>query len=269
MAPNRLQTLLVLAFAASIARWQKLGQQGIARSHFPHGCPEPNLGFTTYSWRTKDARLRHLGTNRFAVDEKSSKKSGAGKTMGHVSEQPSRGIAAIDFFTVPTLTLGVLHCFFIIAHDRRRILYFNVTRDPTSEWVCNQLRAAFPYDSAPKYLISDRDSIFSADVVSTVTCMGIKPIRTAFKSPWQNGIAERWVGNCRRELLDQVIVVNERHLKRLMNEYICYYHEDRTHLGLAKQTPSGRKMETSSSTGCRIISMRRLGGLHHRYDLAA
>ena len=150
-------------------------------------------------------------------------------------------IAAMDFFTVPTLTFGVLYCFFVIAHDRRRILHFNVTRHPTSAWVTQQLREAFPYDSAPRYLIFDRGSNFNEEVVDTIKSFGIQPKRTSFRSPWQNGVAERWVGNCRRDLLDHVIVLNERHLKRLMNEYVRYYHDDRTHLGLGKETPQAAK----------------------------
>jgi len=143
-------------------------------------------------------------------------------------------IAALDFFTVPTMTFGVLYCFFVIAHDRRRILHFNVTKHPTSAWVIQQLREAFPYDSAPGYLIFDRGANFNEQVVDTVKSFGIEPKRTCFRSPWQNGVAERWVGSCRRDLLDQVIVLNERHLKRLVNEYVRYYHEHRTHLGLKK-----------------------------------
>ena len=175
----------------------------------------------------------------------------------------------MDFFTVPTLTLKVIYCFFVIAHDRRRILHFNVTRHPTSEWVSQQLREAFPYDSAPNYLIFDRGACFNEEVVDTLRSFGVTPKRTSFRSPWQNGVAERWVGNCRRDLLDHVIAVNERHLKRLMNEYIEYYHDDRTHLALVKETPAGRTAETSSGSGLRVVSMPRLGGLHHRYDLAA
>ncbi len=178
-------------------------------------------------------------------------------------------IAAMDFFTVPTLTFGVLYCFFVIAHDRRRILHCNVTKYPTSDWVIQQLREAFPYDSAPSYLIFDRGTQFNEEVIDAVKNFGIQPKRTSFRSPWQNGIAERWVGNCRRDLLDHVIVLNEWHLKRLMNEYVRYYHEDRTHLGLEKQTPSCREAATDSDADSRVVSMPRLGGLHHRYDLAA
>jgi transposase InsO family protein len=178
-------------------------------------------------------------------------------------------IAAMDFFTVPTLTFGVLYCFFVISHNRRRILRFNVTKHPTSSWVTQQLREAFPNDSAPGYLIFDRAANFNEEVVCTIKSFGIEPKRTSFRSPWQNGVAERWVGNCRRDLLDHVIVLNEHHLKRLMAEYVHYYHEDRTHLALEKQTPVGRVARENPDASCRVLSMPRLGGLHHRYDLAA
>src|ERR1035437_3136509 len=178
-------------------------------------------------------------------------------------------IAAMDFFTVPTLTFGVLYCFFVISHGRRRILHCNLTRHPSSVWVAQQLRETFPYDSASKYLIFDRAANFNAEVVSIIKSFGIEPKRTSFRNPWQNGVAERFVGNCRRDRLDHVIVINERHLKRLMGEYVRYYHEDRTHLGLEKQTPAGREAVRVASPGSRVISMPRLGGLHHRYDLAA
>ena len=178
-------------------------------------------------------------------------------------------ITAIDLFTAPMLTFGVLYCFFVIAHDRRRILHFNVTRHPTGAWVAQQLREPFPYDTAPNFLIFDRGSNFNEEVIDTVKSFGIQPKRTSYRSPWQNGVAERWVGNCRRDLLDHVVVLNERHLKRLMNDYVGYYHDDRTHLGLAKETPGGRKAAKNSAPDRKVVSMPRLGGLHHRYDLAA
>jgi transposase InsO family protein len=178
-------------------------------------------------------------------------------------------IAAMDFFSVPTLTFGVLYCFFVIAHGRWRILHANVTKHPTSAWVVQQLREAFPYDSAPDYMIFDRGSNFNEEVIETVKSFGIEPKRTSFRSPWQNGVAERWVGSCRRDLLDHVIVLNERHLKRLLNEYVHYFHDDRTHLGLEKETPAGREPAARIKADCKVVSMPRLGGLHHRYELAA
>jgi putative transposase len=177
-------------------------------------------------------------------------------------------IAAMDFFTVPTLTFGVLYCFFVIAHDRRRILHCNVTRHPTGLWITQQLREAFPYDSQHKYLILDRDAKFGEAVHDAVGALGLKAVRTSFHSPWQNGAAERWVESCRHDLLDHVIPLNERHLKRLLSEYVRYYHLDRTHLGLEKDTPDRRSAATSTRPS-KVVSFPRLGGLHHRYDLAA
>ena len=175
-------------------------------------------------------------------------------------------IAAMDFFAVPTVTFGVIYCFFVIAHDRRRILHFNVTKHPTSLWVVQQLREAFPFGFAPRFLLFDRDGKYGLEVPAVVRSLGVTPLQTAFESPWQNGVAERWVESSRRDLLDHVIALNEQHLKRLLSEYISYYHEDRTHLGLGKGTPAGR---TSTANGGRVVSRKRVGGLHHRYDRAA
>ena len=175
-------------------------------------------------------------------------------------------IAAMDFFTVPTVKFSILYCFFVISHDRRQILHFNVTRHPTSLWVVQQLREAFPFESAPQFLIFDRDGKYGVEVPVAVRFLKIRPVRTSFKSPWQNGIAERWIESCRRDLLDHIIPVDERHLRRLLSEYVRYYHEDRTHLGLAKQTPSQRVPATNLG---RVTAHARLGGLHHRYERAA
>jgi putative transposase len=175
-------------------------------------------------------------------------------------------IAAMDFFTVPTISFGVLYCFFVIRHDRRRILHFNITKHPTSGWIIQQLREAFPFGAVPRFLIHDRDAKYGTEVPAAIRSLKINAVRTSFESPWQNGVAERWVGSCRRELLDHVIALNERHLKRLLSEYVSYHHEDRTHLGLGKGTPGRR---TRCVTSSRVLSHDRLGGLHHRYDRAA
>jgi putative transposase len=175
-------------------------------------------------------------------------------------------IAAMDFFTVPTLTFGALYCFFIISHDRRRILHFNITRHPTSPWIAQQLREAFPFDAVPQFLVFDHDAKYGVEVPRLICSMNITPVRTSIGCPWQNGVAERWVGSCRRELLDHVIVLNERHLRRLLCDFISYYHADRTHLGLGKHTPARRSRSLPHG---RVIARERLGGLHHRYDRAA
>jgi len=175
-------------------------------------------------------------------------------------------IAAMDFFTVPTIAFRLLYCFFVISHDRRCILHFNVTRHPTSSWVVQQLREAFPFGSAARFLLFDRDGKYGLEVPAAARSLRMTPVRTSFESPWQNGVAERWVESCRRDLLDHVIAANERHLKRLLSEYIRYYREDRTHLGLRKETPAGRIRCTTTG---RVVCQERLGGLHHRYDRAA
>ena len=174
-------------------------------------------------------------------------------------------LAAMDFFTVPTATFRVLYGFFVISHGRRRIVHFNVTEHPTREWLVQQLREAFPEESAPKYLILDRDGQFRGEVAAMLECLGSELIRTAYRSPWQNGVAERWVGSCRRELLDHVIVLSESHLRRLVREYVQYYHEDRIHDALQKETPTGRVVEPRPTGTAQVVGVPRVGGLHHRY----
>ncbi len=174
-------------------------------------------------------------------------------------------LAAMDFFTVPTATFRVLTVWFLIHHDRRKIVHFNITEHPSSLWVMQQLRESFPYDSGPTYLVFDRDSIFSQRVVATIQAMGIEPKRTAAQSPWQNGVAERWIESCRRELLDRVVILNERHLWRLLHDYVDYYARDRCHLALEKDAPDLRPVQPRPSARARVVAPRRVGGLHHRY----
>jgi hypothetical protein len=177
-------------------------------------------------------------------------------------------IAAMDFFVVPTVTFRLVY----VARNRSpaaTILHFDVTSHPTAAWVVQQLRETFGLDLTPRHLIFDRDSTFSTHVVSTVESFGIEPTRTAYRSPWQNGVAERRVGSVRRELLDHVIVMSERHLCRLLREYIAYYREDRTHLGLDKQTPANRQRRPQRGQTATVFALSPLGGQHHRYELAA
>jgi hypothetical protein len=128
-----------------------------------------------------------------------------------------------------------------------------------------QLRESFPYDSAPSYLVFDRDSIFSQRVIAVMRAMRIEPKRTVARSPWQNGVAERWIGSCRRELLDRVVILNERHLRRLLRDYIDCCARDRCHLALDEDAPEMRPMKRRPSARARVVAHRRLGGLHHRY----
>jgi len=145
-------------------------------------------------------------------------------------------------------------------------LHFNVTPHPTSIWIAQQLREAFPFSGCPKFLIFDHDAKYGLEVPATIRAMKIAPMQTSIACPWQNGVAERWIGSCRRELLDHVIALNERHLRRLLSDYVAYYHEDRTHIGLGKNTPKGRAPGLAQG---RVVVSQRLGGLHHRYDRVA
>ena len=167
---------------------------------------------------------------------------------------------------MPTATFRVLYCFFVISHGRRNILHFNVTEHPTGAWIVQQLREAFPEDRAPQYLILDRDGKFSGEVATMLEYLPSELIRTAYRSPWQNGVAERWVGSCRRELLDHVIVLNESHLRRLVRDYLKYCHDDRIHDALKKETPNPRVVERRPSGTAKGVGIPRVGGLHHRYQ---
>ncbi len=156
--------------------------------------------------------------------------------------------------------------YFVIAHGRRKIRHFNVTRNPTAEWVVQQLREVFPEAGPYRYAIFDRDSKFDTDVVDFLKATGLKPKRTSVQAPWQNGIPERWIGSCRREILDHVIALNEQHLRRLIRDYVNYHHPDRIHHALDKDTPNCRPVEQKPSPEATVISSPRLGGLYHRYN---
>jgi transposase InsO family protein len=174
-----------------------------------------------------------------------------------------KDLIAIDFFTVPTVTFRVFFVFLVLTHDRRQILHFNVTEHPTAEWAGRQLREAFPWDTAPQYMIRDRDGIYGNDFTRCVRALGIKQVLTAPRSPWQNSYVERVIGSIRRECLDHVIVFNECHLRRVLRQYLRYYHGSRTHLSLEKDAPEPRPVEPSDQG--RVVAFPEVGGLHHRY----
>ena len=173
-------------------------------------------------------------------------------------------ITAMDFFVVPTIGFRLLYVWFTIDHGRRPIIHFNVTTNPTAQWVIQQLRESFPDDSAQRYLIFDNDTFFSDEVTEAIKRLGTEPKRTAFQSPWQNGVAERWVGSCKREIADHVIVFSEEHLRRLLREYVSYYNAERVHT-VIRDAPEGRAIEAQPSPGAKVVGLPRLGGLHHRY----
>ncbi|UCF05899.1 MAG: transposase [bacterium] len=175
----------------------------------------------------------------------------------------ARDIVSIDFFTVPTVTFRVLFVFLIMSNKRRKIVHFNVTESPTAAWTGQQIVNAFPWDTAPRYLIRDRDSKYGEEFYRRVESMDIKQVLIAARSPWQNPYVERVIGSIRRECLDHIIIFNDKHLRRVLKEYLCYYHESRTHLGLEKDCPNTRPVQPPD---IRPISTEPMvGGLHHRY----
>ena len=179
----------------------------------------------------------------------------------------TKQLASIDFFTVPTISFRILYVFLVLSHERRRVVHFNVTPHPTAEWTSQQLLHAFPYDSAPQYIIRDRDCIFGEVVQRQLEELGIQQVPTAHRSPWQSPYVERLIGSIRRECLDHIVTINEESLRATLRSYFSYYHDSRCHLGLNKDSPEPREIQLPDKG--RIIEIPKVGGLHHRYERRA
>jgi transposase InsO family protein len=175
----------------------------------------------------------------------------------------AKDIGPVDFFTVPTATFRMLFVFLVLSNERRRVVHFNVTDSPTAIWTGQQIVEAFPWDTAPRYLLRDRDGIFGDDFARRVESMDIKQVLISARSPWQNPYVERIIGSIRRECVDHTIILNERHLRRVLRDYFKYYHGSRTHLGLEKDCPRSRPVQLPDLGP--IDSEPMVGGLHHRY----
>ena len=171
-------------------------------------------------------------------------------------------LIAADFFVVPTATCRLLFVLVLLAHDRRRVVHVEVTDHPTAVWTAQQLREAFPWDKAPRYLLRDRDHVFAG-----VKAIGVQEIMTAPRSPWQNAYVERFIGSVRRECLDHMVVLTTAGLRRILKEYVAYYDRSRTHMSLNKDAPIPRQV-ADVRTG-RIVAFSAVGGLHHRYERRA
>ncbi|MCU7496002.1 MAG: transposase family protein [Ignavibacteria bacterium] len=173
----------------------------------------------------------------------------------------SKEIISIDFLTVPTINIKLVHVLVVIEHHRRKIIHVNVTKNPTAEWTLQQIRnLLFNYDT-PKYLIRDRDSKYGNLFTEGINHIGIKQVLTSYRSPWQNGYVERVIGSIKRECLDHVIIMNEDHLRSILNDYISYYNKSRTHLGINKDSPDGREVQIAG----KIEKIPAVNGLHHVY----
>jgi putative transposase len=173
----------------------------------------------------------------------------------------SKEIIAIDFLTVPTINFKLIHTFVVIELHRRKLIHFNVTKNPTAEWTLQQLRNLLFDYKAPKYLIRDREKKYGNLFSEGIKHFGIKQIVTAYRSPWQNGYVERVIGSIRRECLDHVIVLNESNLRNVISDYVSYYNKYRTHLGINKDSPKGRPVQIEG----KIDKIPVVNELHHIY----
>jgi putative transposase len=176
-------------------------------------------------------------------------------------------IVAIDFFVEVTVKLRLLYRLLVLRHDRRRVVHFNVTAHPTARWAAQHVVEAFPFDEAPRFLIRAHDGIYGQDFCERIKHLGIEEVIIAYRSPWQSPYVERLIGPIRRECLDQMIVLSERHLLRIRHDYFAYYHQARTHLSLDRNAPIPREVEPPSHG--RVIAIPHVGGLHHRSMRAA
>jgi len=179
----------------------------------------------------------------------------------------AKELVSVDFFTLPTATFRVLDVFLVLAHERRKVIHFNVTDSPAAQWAAQQLTEAFAYGSPPRYLLRDRDSIYGLHFEARATALGLEQKLIAARSPWQNPFVERLIGSIRRECLDHVIVFHARHLYRVLSDYFQYYHCHRTHRALNQDCPQPRPVEPPEQGN--IIALPLLGGLHHHYTRQA
>ena len=176
-------------------------------------------------------------------------------------------LVSTGFFVVPTLTFRVLYVFVVLAHERQRLLHFNVTSHPSSKWAAQQIVEALPWDNVRRYLLRDRDAIYGESFRARVRGMGVREVLTAPQSPWQNPYAERLIGSIRRECLDHIVIFNEGSLRRILKSYFDYYLRSRTHLALGKDAPESRPVQRPGLGP--VVEFPEVGGLHHRYERCA
>src|SRR5713226_1986324 len=258
LAPSRLPRFLDLDVTTT-------GHLRACRTRAYHGPRESALGLATHSRRVAQAGIRSLAAHRcpsHAAPPEVTLQTWRTFLKNHLAD-----LVSVDFFVVPTATFRMLYVFVVLLHHRRRVVHFNVTDSTTAAWTAQQIVEAFPDDSAPRYLLRDRDGIYGGEFQRRAKGRGLTEVLTAPSSPWQNPFAERVIGTIRRELLDHVIVLNEAHLRRRLRSYLRYYHGSRTHLSLAKDAPESRAVEQPELG--RIVALPQVGGLHHRYTRCA
>src|SRR5262249_55053184 len=236
LASERVPSVLAL----EVAPWCRQARGPGRHPRFdPDNQPrQPVVGCATDSWRAAETRYRHR-----PVDGRQVHVTGSRPSLCRL-RNPTAHIAGIDLFVVPTIGFKLLYGLVILRLERRRLVWTNVTANPTAEWIAQQISEAFPWDEAPRYLVRDRDTSYGAAVTRRLQAMGIRDRPITPHSPWQNGHVERLIGSIRRECLDHVVVLGERHLRHLLANYATYYNRVRTHLALDRDTPLHRPAQT-------------------------
>ena len=259
LAPPRVSALLGVEEPPTIRSADD--QSGTARSNSADEPRQSSVGRTTNPRRVAEAGRNGLASDGVEVHGPTSSAAVAG--VAHVFEESREGRDGVGFFTVPTATFRVLFVLVVLRHSRRRLVHFNVTEHPTAAWAARQLLEACGPE-APRYLIRDRDHVYGERFSRQAKTLEIREAVIAPRSPWQNAYAERVIGSIRRECLDHVVVIGERHLLRILSRYLDYYNATRTHLSLAKDAPEPRRVQRPSQG--RVVAIPRVGGLHHEYQ---
>jgi transposase InsO family protein len=274
----RFLNVLVVVKPATVIQWHRQGFRLYWRWRSKSGRPSINRELRDLIWQMSEANplwgaprihgeLLKLGieVSQATVAKYMVRRQGApSPSWRSFLRNHAEGIAAIDMFLVASASFRLLYVMIILAHDRRKIMRTAVTEHPTEAWLSRQVTEAFPWDTAPRYLLRDRDASYGAYFRKRIEVMGIKDVVTAPRSPWQNPYVERVIGSIRRECLDHIVIFNERHLRRVLSSYADYYQRTRTHLSLDKDIPDSGPIQ-HRSVG-RVVAIPRVGGLHHHYE---
>ena len=276
------QRMLVIIQSSTVVSWHRLGFRLFWRWKSRAHTGRPSLSHelvtlirqmwsTNPIWGSKriQAELAKLGIE---VSDSTVRKyrpppKRRSQTWKSFLHNHAEDLVAVDFFAVPTATFRVLYVFLVLAHERRKVLHFNITDSPSAAWTAQQLTEAFAYSSPPRYLLRDRDSIFGLEFVHRTAALGLEQKLIAPRAPWQNPFVERLIGSIRRECLDHLIVLNESHLRRHLTGYFNYHQQHRPHRSLGQDCPQPRAIEPPEQG--KIIALPQLGGLHHRYTRRA
>jgi putative transposase len=247
----------------------QLGQTGSVDTGMTCSRPDPRISCENPGWgapRIHGEMLKpgiNIGETSVSKYLVHSRKPPS-QTWRTFPENHLQSLVSVDFFVVSTIRFQILSVFLVLAHERRRIVHFAVTAHPTAEWTAQQMPEAFPWETPPQYLLRDRDRLFGKEFVDQLKAMGIKPVLSAPRSPWQRAHVERVIGTIRRECLDHLIIFDQRSLPRHLRGVLSYYHRSRTHWALAKDSPEHRSIQPLASG--RISAIPEVGGLHHRYE---